>query len=81
MQVHASDFDRLTALSFIIRSRRGWFIHDGLRKAMLQDFRLRKPQEYQRFLERSMSYLYRHFEGSGSTEERALYLSDLLYLL
>jgi DNA-binding CsgD family transcriptional regulator len=80
MAVNPVDFDRLTALSFIRRSRRGWFIHDGLRKALLLDFKLRKPQQFQRFQLRAMAWLYQQFKASRQEDEKALLLFDLLYL-
>lgn len=79
--VDAVDFDRLSALSFVRRSRRGWFIHDGLRKALLLDFRLRKPGQFQQFQLRSTTFLYQRFKASRQEDEKALLLFDLLYLL
>lgn len=79
--VDPADFDRLTALSFVKRSRRGWFIHDGLRKALLLDFRLRKPQQYQQLRIQGMIHLYRQFEAAKPKDEKAVILFDLLYLM
>jgi DNA-binding CsgD family transcriptional regulator len=56
-------------------------IHDGLRKALLLDFRLRKPQQFRHFQKRALTFLYQQFKASRQEEEKALLLFDLLYLM
>lgn len=75
------DFDRLTGLSSILRSKRGWFIHDGLRAALSQNLKLRKPQIHGKLCKRTISYLYRQISIQSSKSDAALFVTDLMYVL
>ncbi|MEW9701992.1 ATP-binding protein [Paenibacillus sp. SI8] len=49
-------FDRLTELSFVRKSERGWQLHDLMRESTSARLKERAPKMYQRLMERSASY-------------------------
>lgn len=79
--VDAAEFNSLIQLSFVLRSHRGWFIHDGLRAALSQNFRQRRPQLHKEFRDRCIRYLYRHIPEEVSQSHTVLYVTDLMYVL
>ncbi|KRE82404.1 hypothetical protein ASG89_14185 [Paenibacillus sp. Soil766] len=76
------EFEKLIQLSFIRKSERGWYLHQVLRKALNQDFRLKKPQVYQELWRRSVKYNYSCVTSRyASLEERNLHLLDFIYIV
>ncbi|MFD1957389.1 LuxR C-terminal-related transcriptional regulator [Paenibacillus thailandensis] len=49
-------FDRLTSLSFVHRSDRGWRLHDLMRETTSARLKLRLPNRYKRLCERGAGY-------------------------
>ncbi|WP_127529235.1 LuxR family transcriptional regulator [Paenibacillus kobensis] len=81
-EISNEEFDKLIHLSFVRKTERGWYLHQVLRKALYQDFRLRKPQIYHRLWQRSVKYHYGLLtSGHVATEERNLLLLDYIYVV
>lgn len=81
-KILSEEFEQLIQLSFVRKTERGWYMHQVLRKALHQDFRVRKPQVYQELRERSIQYLYKLFSSQDySLEERSLFLLDFIYIV
>ncbi|WP_165822450.1 LuxR family transcriptional regulator [Paenibacillus montanisoli] len=81
-EISNEEFDKLIHLSFVRKTERGWYLHQVLRKALYQDFRLRKPQIYHRLWQRSVKYHYGLVSSSHvSMEERNLLLLDYIYVV
>jgi len=75
-------FEKLIHLSFVRKSERGWYLHQVLRKALYQDFRLKKPHIYNQLWQRSIKYHYCLFSSRHLTrEERNLLLLDFIYIV
>nr|WP_223192787.1 helix-turn-helix transcriptional regulator [Paenibacillus sedimenti] len=49
-------FDRLSSLSFVRKSERGWQLHDLMRESTLARLKERAPNQYRRLMERSAAY-------------------------
>ncbi|GMK37445.1 hypothetical protein PCCS19_04990 [Paenibacillus sp. CCS19] len=81
-EISNEEFNKLIHLSFVRKTERGWYLHQVLRKALYQDFRLRKPQIYHRLWQRSVQYHYSLITSSHiSIEERNLLLLDYIYVV
>lgn len=81
-EISNEEFEKLIQLSFVRKTERGWYLHQVLRKALYQDFSLKKPQIYRQLWQRSVKYHYgllasRHV----SMEERNLLLLDFIYIV
>ncbi|RIX53881.1 helix-turn-helix transcriptional regulator [Paenibacillus nanensis] len=55
-EVAADVFDRLTQLSFVRKSERGWQLHDLMRETTCARLKERTPGRYKRLCERSAAY-------------------------
>ncbi|GIO11322.1 hypothetical protein J19TS2_08770 [Cohnella xylanilytica] len=55
-EVPGDVFDRLTALSFVSKSKRGWQLHDLMRETTSARLRARVPKHYKRLCERAAGY-------------------------
>ncbi|MGJ7921707.1 LuxR C-terminal-related transcriptional regulator [Neobacillus sp. LXY-4] len=81
-EISNEEFEKLIHLSFVRKSERGWYLHQVLRKALYQDFRLKKPQIYNQLWKRSVKYHYSLFSSRHhSIEERNLFLLDFIYIV
>lgn len=81
-EITNEEFEKLTQLSFVRKSERGWYLHQVLRKSLYQDFKLKKPHKYKEIWYRSIHYYYDLFmSGYHSTEERHLLLYDFIYIV
>lgn len=81
-EISNEEFEKLIQLSFVRKSERGWYLHQVLRKALYQEFRLKKPQVCHQLWKRSVKYHY-SLIGSrhASMEERNLLLVDYIYIV
>lgn len=76
------EFEKLIHLSFVRKSERGWYLHQVLRKALYQDFRIKKPHIYYKLWQRSVKYHYGLLSSrQHSIEERNLLLLDFIYIV
>jgi DNA-binding CsgD family transcriptional regulator len=76
------EFEKLIHLSFVRKSERGWYLHQVLRKALFQDFKLKKPHVYNGLWQRTVKYHYGLFSSQHhSIEERNLFLLDFIYIV
>ena len=81
-EISNEEFENLIHLSFVRKSERGWYLHQVLRKALYQDFRLKKPNIYNQLWQRSVKYHYGLFSSRHhSIEERNLFLLDFIYIV
>lgn len=51
-------FERLTRLSFVGRSARGWHLHERIRESLRESFRRRKPEAFARLNRKAAEDLY-----------------------
>lgn len=76
------EFEKLIKLSFVRKSERGWYLHQVLRKALYQDFRLKKPHIYNQLWKQTVKYYYGLFSSRNHPlEERNLFLIDFIYIV
>lgn len=76
------EFEKLIHLSFVRKSERGWYLHQVLRKALYQDFRIKKPHIYYKLWQRSVKYHYGLLSSrQHSIEDRNLLLLDFIYIV
>lgn len=76
-----TEFRRLTQLSFVRKSRRGWFIHDLLRGPLSQEFKERQPQNHRELWLRYVRTVNGRLAENPFGPESSLLLLDLVYML
>ncbi|GAA3400162.1 LuxR C-terminal-related transcriptional regulator [Paenibacillus hodogayensis] len=68
-EVQAVDFRRLTQLSFVRFTERGWVLHDLMRESIRQDLRARMPETYQRLSRRCVHYYDRKLRQNSTNQD------------
>lgn len=72
-------FEWLRQLSFVESERRGIFLHDLAREALVADLRWRNPDWYAELRQRAHTYYLGRVQQSGNDEQRRL-LSSYIFL-
>lgn len=79
--VPPQDFRRLTRLSFVRPSRRGWAVHDLMRGAVARDLQWRRPNIFRSMRLGALRYFARRATVPGDPEDRMTALQEFFYLL
>ncbi|WP_409345060.1 LuxR C-terminal-related transcriptional regulator [Paenibacillus sp. MBLB4367] len=58
LEIAPSLFERLTRLSFVGRSARGWHLHERIRESLRAAFRRRKPEAFERMCSKSADVMH-----------------------
>lgn len=82
-KITPDDFHRFTSLSFVGKTGSGWNLHDLVQKHLAKEIRLRKPNRFKAFWERSIFYYYRRllYTGPPDGASRSRLMEDLFFVL
>lgn len=79
--ISIKQFEQLTALSFVRKSKRGWFIHDLLRGPLNQESKRRQPTAHENMWLRCMEYMKLQLSQHALDSDFSLLAVDLIYVL
>ncbi|MHB9145024.1 MAG: helix-turn-helix transcriptional regulator [Symbiobacteriia bacterium] len=79
--VSHSDFDRLTALSFVRLGKTGWGLHDLVRAIVSRELQWRAPERSHAFWQRSLAWYRGKLAAPAGEGARSLALHEFFLLL